>query len=113
MKNRFWLFKRGRTYYVEDSTTHKQESLHTTDRRTAERSRDAKNEAVTMPMLSLVVGRAYLATHDPKMVKRTWAEVMDELSSHGCQASQTRCQRALRSKDFDLIRSSKPRANIL
>ena len=46
MKNRFWLFKRGNTYHVEDSLTRKQESLHTADRREAERLRSAKDDAV-------------------------------------------------------------------
>jgi integrase len=104
MKNRFWLFKRGQTFYVEDSLTHKQESLHTKDQREARRLRDAKNEAIGNPTLSLAIGRAYLAAHDPHMAKRTWSEVMDELSSHGCEASRARCQREMKSKPFDMIR---------
>ncbi len=97
MRNRYWLFKRGRTYYVEDALTRKQESLHTTDRQEAKRLRDAKNEAVATPTIGLAVGRAYLAAHDPQIGKRTWTEVMNELASHGCESTQTRCRRAMRS----------------
>jgi hypothetical protein len=104
MKNRFWLFKRGNTYYVEDSLTRKQESLHTAYRREAERLRSAKNDATQNPMFSLALGRAYLAVHDPKLAHRQWSEVMDELVSHGCTASQERCRRAMRSRPFELIR---------
>src|SRR5580704_9009200 len=83
MKNRFWLFKRGSTYYVEDSLTRKQESLHITDRREAERLGDARNDAVQNPVFNLALGRAYLTAHDTKLVHRKWSEVMDELASRG------------------------------
>jgi integrase len=104
MKNRFWLFKRRNTYYVEDSLSGKQESLHTTDKREAQRLRNAKNEAANSAVFSLALGRAYLAVHDPKLTQRTWSEAMDELATHGCVASQQRCRRAMRSKPFVLIR---------
>jgi hypothetical protein len=104
MRNRFWLFKHGNTYYVEDSLTGKQESLHTADKREAERLRSAKNAAAQNPMFSLALGRAYLSAHAPKLAHRQWLEVMDELASHGCGASQERCQRAMRSRPFALIR---------
>ena len=110
MKNRFWLFKRGQTFYVEDSLTHKHESLHTKDRREPNRLRD-KNEAVSDPTISLAVGRAYLTVHDPRLAKRSWSKAMDELASLGCEASCARCAVG-RSTSFGTRHSLKPPAKI-
>ncbi len=104
MKNRYWLFKRGGMYYVQDSTTGKQESLRTRDPKEAERLHLAKNEATQNRSLSLALARAYLTAHDPRMSKRTWQAVMDELSTHGREPSQRRCGREMQSKPFNLIR---------
>jgi integrase len=104
MKNRYWKFNRRGIWYVEDSTTGKQESLRTSDEKEAEQLRHAKNEATRDRTLSLALGRAYLGAHDPKTAKRTWADVMAEMSNHGEQTTQDRCRRAMRSKPFDRIR---------
>ncbi len=104
MKSRFWMFKRGPVYYVQDALTGKQESLRTGDRKEAERLRLAKNEATQNRTLGLALARAYLSTHDPKIGKRVWDEVMNELSSHGRETSQIRCRREMRSKPFDFLR---------
>jgi Phage integrase family len=104
MRNRFWMFKRGATYYVEDTVTGKQESLRTSDRREAERLHQARNEALRDRALSLALGRVYLGAHDPKMARRTWEDVMTEMSKHGDQTTQDRCRRAMRSKPFNGIR---------
>lgn len=104
MKSRFWLFKRRNTYYVQDVLSGKQESLHTKDKREAERLRQAKNDVVKNPMLGLALGRAYLSAHDPKIVERTWSDVMAEIMTHGCEATRNRCERAMRSKALSAIR---------
>ena len=104
MKNRYWMFKRGATDWVEDTVTSKQESLRTSDRQEAEQLRPARNEATRDRALSLALGRAYLAAHDPKMAERTWADVMAEMSNHGEQATQERCRRDMPSQPFDRIR---------
>jgi integrase len=104
MKYRYWKFNRKGTWYVEDAVTGKQESLRTSDEKEAEQLRHAKNEATRDRALSLALGRAYLGAHDPKMAKRTWADVMAEMSNHGEQTTQDRCRRAMRSKPFDRIR---------
>jgi hypothetical protein len=62
------------------------------------------NEAHRQPTLTLAVGRAYLAAHDPKMIKRSWQAVMDEMATHGISTTQERCARALRSKAYNAIR---------
>lgn len=104
MKNRFWLFKRGTVYYLQDSVTGKQESLHTRNGDEAERLRQARNEGTQNRSLSLALARAYLSAHDSQMNKRVWQDVMDELSTHGREPSQRRCQREMRSQPFNLIR---------
>jgi integrase len=104
MKNRYWLFKRGTVYYLQDALSGKQESLGTRDPHEAERLRQAKNEATQNRTLSLALARAYLSAHDPQMGKRIWEDVMKELSTHGREPSQIRCRREIRSQPFNLIR---------
>ena len=41
MKQRFWLFKRGSVFYLQDSETGKKDSLGTRDLKQAERLRTA------------------------------------------------------------------------
>ena len=62
------------------------------------------NESHRQPTLNLNLARAYLAAHDPKMVNRTWQEVMDEMATHGIPTTQERCARGFRSKAYDPIR---------
>ena len=63
------------------------------------------NESHREPTLNLNLARAYLAAHDPKMAKRTWQAVMDEMATHGIPTTQERCARAFRSKAYDPIRN--------
>jgi hypothetical protein len=106
-KQRYWLFKRRHTYYVEDSFTGEQKSLCTSDRQEAERIRLAKSEVAQRPQLGLVLAKAYLAAYDPRLLDRTWAMVMEEFCSKGRISTQTRGRRAIRHRAFDLIRQRK------
>ena len=54
--------------------------------------------------MSLALGRAYLAAHDPHLVTRTWSDVMAELATHGQESSRRRCWRDLQGHPYDLIR---------
>jgi integrase len=63
------------------------------------------NEAHRQPTLNLTLARAYLAAHDPKMAKRTWQAVMDEMATHGIPSTQARCARGFRGKAYDPIRN--------
>ena len=38
------------------------------------------------------------------MVKRTWQDAMDELSTHGKETSQKRYARGMKAKEFNIIR---------
>ena len=61
MKQRYWLFRRGSTFYLQDAQTGKKESLRTRDPRQAERLRAARNETAEKPLLGLTLGKAYLS----------------------------------------------------
>jgi hypothetical protein len=63
------------------------------------------NESHREPTLNLNLARAYLAAHDPRMAKRTWQAVMDEMATHGIPTTQERCARGFRSKAYNPIRN--------
>ncbi len=79
MKPRFTLFRRGRTFYCQDTIDGRQTSLRTTDEGEANILLHARNEAYRQPTLNLHIARAYLSATDPEVGKRTWQSVMDEM----------------------------------
>ena len=83
MKARYRMFRRGARYYLEDVRTGRQTSLLTGDRLVARRLLAAKNEAVAQPEIRLAIAKANLATCDPRMVTRTWRDVMEAVSRRG------------------------------
>jgi len=102
---KYRLYRRNNgTFYWQENEGVKQASLKTKDKREAAALLHAMNEAHRQPTLTLAVGRAYLAAHDPKMIKRSWQAVMDEMATHGIPTTQERCARALRSKAYNAIR---------
>jgi len=105
MKTRYWLYRRGKTFYLHDKQTGKQESLRTKVKAEAERIRQARNEAEAQPTLNLALARAYLSAHDPKMVTRQWQEVMDLMASKGKEVTQMRCANEMKRPPFDRIRN--------
>jgi len=107
MKERFYLFKRNGIYYVEDVTTGKQQSLKTKDGSEARRVLHARNEAVRCPTLNVVMAKAYLSAHDPKMLERTWQDVMDEFCSRGKQQTQEHRLRVAQRRPQNLLRNLK------
>jgi len=77
MQNRFTMFRRGTMFYCEDRTTGQQRSLLTKDETEASKIVQAKNDAVNQPLMNLVMAKTYLAAKDPKLITRTWADVME------------------------------------
>jgi hypothetical protein len=73
------MYRRGAVFYAQNNETGEQESLGTKDRREAARILHAKNEPQRNAALNLQIGRAYLAASDPKMMTRTWEDVMREI----------------------------------
>jgi integrase len=104
MKNKFWLCRRGRSFYSFDSETGTRKSLGTNDRNQAKQIIGAKNESIRQPSINLAIAKAYLVGVDPKLIERTWQTVMDEYSSKGKPTTQARVRRALKNEDFDSIR---------
>ncbi|HTI71945.1 MAG TPA: hypothetical protein VMF06_18355, partial [Candidatus Limnocylindria bacterium] len=104
MKLRFTLFKRGSTYYCEDTTSGKQTSLKTKDEGEAQTLLHVKNEAGRQPSLNLQIARTYLAAADGETVKRTWAIALDALIATKRGSTQQRWQRAAKDKAFDSLR---------
>jgi hypothetical protein len=49
MKQRFYLYRRGKTFYLQDSRTGKQQSLETKDRKAALRLLEIKRQTVADP----------------------------------------------------------------
>jgi len=105
MKQQFILFRRSGIYYLEDRKTRKQKSLGTKSKAEALLRLNVENEKVRQPNLNLQLARAYLSASDPETASRTWQVVMDEMASHGKDATKLRCASAMRSKAFDKIRS--------
>lgn len=99
------MYRRGKTYYVENSTTGKQESLRTSDAVEAQRILAAKNEAANNSKVTLAVGKAYLAVTDPEMLTRTWSEAIQFVVRRGGHNTQDRARRAYQSASFDRIRN--------
>jgi integrase len=97
--------RRNGVFYWQDNGSQKQGTLRTSDRREAERLLNAMNESHREPTLNLTLARAYLAAHDPRMAKRIWQAVMDEMATHGIPSTQQRCARGFRSKSYDPIRN--------
>ena len=102
---KYRLYRRNNgTFYWQENDGAKQGSLKTRDKREANALLHAMNEGHRQPTLTLAVGRAYLASHDPRMIERTWHDVMKEMATHGIPTTQERCTRALRSKAYNAIR---------
>src|SRR5438128_4592609 len=102
---KYRLFRRRNSiFYWQENDSSKQGTLRTNDKREAERLLNATNESHREPTLNLNLARAYLAAHDPKIAKRTWQAVMDEMATHGIPTTQARCARGFRSKAYNPIR---------
>src|SRR5580658_8103435 len=105
MKNRYRVFRRGwGTFYCEDLTAKKQESLHTRDRDEAYRLVAAKNETNDGPAFSRQLARVYWKAGDPSAAKRDWQTAMDELVKLKRGKNQKRWQTAIKDANFDTLR---------
>lgn len=104
MKARFTLFRRGATFYSQDTNTGKQTSLRTTDEAQAHTLPHAKNEAYRQPTLNLHIAHAYLSATDPETSQRTWQSVMDEMAKTKRGPTLHRHHSAMKDAAFDRIR---------
>ncbi len=105
--DRFRLVRRGRMYCAVDKTTGVRESLKTDDRKVAEKLLRAKNDAVQMPFMNVAIAKVHLAAKDPRLVTRTWGDVMDDYGTRGKESTQVRVKRAFANASFRKLRSLK------
>jgi integrase len=107
MKQRFYIYRRGETFYMQDSRTGKQQSLETKDRKAALRLLEIKRQTVADPGFNQFILKSCLTTQDPLLGKRTWQSVMEQMQTHGKDSTKTRCARAMKCKAFDALRPVK------
>jgi integrase len=91
MQQRYRLFQRhSGVYYLEDTTTKKQESLKTKDGAEAFGLAAARNQAHVQPALNVAMARTYLLGRSPELVTRTWVDVINDIkkSYHGATAKR-------------------------
>src|SRR5271154_6439356 len=96
MQNRFTTFRRGTMFYCEDRTTGQQKSLQTKDETEASKIVQAKNDAINQPLMNLVMAKTYLAAKDPKLITRTWADVMEKFCKRDREPTRIRHERVER-----------------
>ena len=105
MTDKFRLFRRASgLWYIEDRQAKTQQSLRTRDETEAHRLLHARNEAHRQPAINIQIARAYLNASDPKLVSRTWQEVMESLVSLKQGTNRSRWERAIDDKNFDSLR---------
>lgn len=107
MKERFYLYRRRQTFYVQDSRTGKQQSLETKDRNVARRLLEIKRQAADSPSFNKIILKTCLSANDSLLGERTWKTVMDQMEAHGKESTKTRCACAFNSKWFNPIRRKK------
>ena len=87
-KQRYWLYRRGGIYYIHDSQTGVRESLQTRNKQEAEQIRTTRNMTSARPVIGMSLAKAYLTSQDPKLLARTWQNVVDEFCSRGNAETQ-------------------------
>ena len=105
MTDKFRIFRRASgLWYIEDCETRVQRSLRTRNETEAKRLLLAENEAHRQPAINIQIARAYLTASDPKLVTRTWQEVMEGLVALKAGSNRQRWERAIADKSFDTLR---------
>ena len=108
MKNRYRYFKRKTgIFYLIDKTTLKQKTLKTRDLAEAQKLVQAYNDAHNQAYLNLQLAKVYISGSDPKLLTRTWQEVMDHIVSRCIGETRRRWAVAIKDKNFDCIRNLK------
>src|ERR1700677_4570440 len=104
MQNIYIMFVRSEIYYCEDRTTGQQKSLRTRDEAEAQRIIQAKNDAVKLPQMNLVMAKTYLSAQDPKMIIRTWAHVLERFCNRSNDNTRKRHERVARTKPMQFLK---------
>jgi integrase len=105
MKTQFSLFKRkSGFFYMKIKATGQQKTLATRNRAEAQKLVQAYNDAANQPMFNRCLARVYLAGSDPKILTRTWQDVMDHMVARRSGETKRRWAVAIKDKNFDCIR---------
>jgi len=107
MQNRFTLFRRGAVFYCEDRSTGQQKSLHTRSEAEARKLVLTRNEAVNQPLMNLALAKAYLSAQDPKLITRTWADVMERFCNRANDHTRMRHERVVRTKAMQFLKTKR------
>jgi len=107
MKDRFTMFLRGAVYYIEDRSTGQQKSLQTRDAREARKLIQARNESISQPLMNLALAKTYLAAQDPKLITRTWADVMTRFCNRTNANTRMRHERVVRTKAMQFLKDKR------
>lgn len=106
MIERYRLYRRSNgRWYCEDTQTHRQESLGTSNRADAQALVAAQNQAAAHPVLSMALAKAHLLGRSPELLSRTWAEAIEYLANSYEGATRTRWQRFGNSEPLQRLRS--------
>src|SRR6267378_1500890 len=107
MKDRFTMFRRGTMFYCEDRTTGQQKSLATRDAAQARKIVQARNESVAQPLMNLAMARTYLSAQDPKLITRTWADVMARFCDRENSSTRMRHERVVRTRPMQFLQTKR------
>jgi integrase len=107
MKQRFYLYRRGETYCIQDSRTGKQQSLSTKDEQTALRLLEVKRQSTADVSFNQIMLKTCLAVQDSQLTRRTWETVMEQMQTQGKDSTRIRCARAMKSQAFSQLRRVK------
>jgi integrase len=91
-------------FYCFDTRTKSRTSLKTKDRKEAEREVQHRNEALKTSHINRKIGMAYLSAVDPKLVTRTWDDVMADIILDKEGPTLHRWKIAIKDDAFDHIR---------
>jgi integrase len=106
MKQQFGLIRRPwGVFYLKNKISGEQVSLKTRDKAEAQRLLQAHNESGSQPHFNLALARVYLNGVDPKLVTRTWQEVMEDIVAKKKDETRRRWEVAIKDKNFDCIRN--------
>lgn len=94
-------------FYCEDRTTGQQKSLLTRNEAEARKLIQAKNDAVAQPLMNLVMAKTFLAAQDPKLIIRTWADVMQRFCDRSKDSTRIRHERVIRTKTMQFLREKR------
>ena len=106
MTPRYRKFRRAwGTWYAFDNATGNSVTLKTRAKAEAMQKVNAMNETQRQPGINLGLAKVYLNATDPKLVTRTWQEVMENLLTKKAGSTLRRWETAIKDRNFDSLRN--------